>query len=148
MVKKRLMSSTADLSASKRHLASKETAAAAGEKGEKYSSQARAPEGLREDSLIEAPESSNTPAKQVALPDTTGPPEPLLSEDLLVGAGEISKFVYGTSRRRRAIYHLFEQNALPGFRWGGQLCARKSKLMEFIRERENATLSVLADAAE
>jgi hypothetical protein len=96
-------------------------------------------------STVEVP---NTPAAQVQLPDSTGPPEPSLSEDLLFGAGEISKFVYGTSRRRRAIYHLFEINALPAFRWGGQLCARKSKLMEFIRGRENATLSILNDAAE
>jgi hypothetical protein len=145
MAKKRLMSSTADLSESKRYLEFKEKESAG---GEKYSSKPRAPEALREDSPIEAPESPNTPAKQVQLPDTTGPPEPPLSEDLLVGAGEISKFVYGTSRRRRAIYHLFEINALPtAFRWGGQLCARKSKLMEFIRKRENAAL-LLNDAAE
>jgi hypothetical protein len=111
-----------------------------------YDSEGRTPKEFRDGKLNSTGAGANAPAAQVRLPYKTGPPEQqlTLSADLLVGAGAIAKFLFGTNRRRRAVYHLFEQNALPGFKWGGQLCARRSTLLEFIRSRESDALTSLA----
>ena len=59
-----------------------------------------------------------------------------LANDLLQGAGEIARFVYGddSSRNRRRIYHLIAQKSscLPVFKMGNQIFARKSSIMRTI----------------
>jgi len=61
-----------------------------------------------------------------------------LSEDLLDGAEEISRFIYGDVKYRRRVYHLAEKKALPVFRMGSTLCARKSTLTTWIAAQEAA----------
>jgi hypothetical protein len=82
-------------------------------------------------------------AAQIKLPDKTGPPE-TLSDDLLIGAGAIARFLYGTVSKRRAVYHLAEKGVLPGFKWGGVLVARKSTLLKFLAAREREALASIA----
>lgn len=64
-----------------------------------------------------------------------------ISEDLLEGAEAIAAFLFGDRKKRRAIYNLVEKNALPVFRLGATLCARKSTLTAFISDSERETLS-------
>lgn len=63
-----------------------------------------------------------------------------LSADLLRGADEIAKFIFGDKRERRRIYYLAGETKsgakLPVFRLGAVLCARKSTLMQWIAARE------------
>jgi hypothetical protein len=64
-----------------------------------------------------------------------------LSDDLLKGAAEIARFVFGSDdeRARRKVYHLCESqrpDGLPVFKLGNQICARKSTILKAIAERE------------
>jgi hypothetical protein len=77
------------------------------------------------------------------LAEKTGPPASP-AEDLLIGASAISAFLYGTAKKRRAVYHLAEKGVLPGFKWGGVLVARKSTLLEFLATRERRALANIA----
>lgn len=69
-----------------------------------------------------------------------------LAEDILKGAEAIAEFLFhGASehqrgRNRRKVYHLAESSRLPVFRLGSMLCARKSKLLDFIAAQENRVL--------
>ena len=74
-------------------------------------------------------------AAQISLPDTTGP-QAMLSDDLLVGAEQISRFMFGTVHKRRQVYWLANNNEIPVFRLGSMLCARKSTLLRHIAGRE------------
>lgn len=62
--------------------------------------------------------------------------QPDLSDDLLVGANAIAEFMFGDSRKRRQVYHLAHSGQLPIFKLGAILCARKSRLLETIKKRE------------
>jgi len=62
---------------------------------------------------------------------------PELSEDLLKGADEIARFVFGERGSRRKIYYLAETSHLPVFRLGAVLCARRSVLMRWIAGQES-----------
>lgn len=66
-----------------------------------------------------------------------------LSGDLLEGAADIAKFVFGDQKKRRKVYHLADvargADKLPCFRLGGILCARKSTLKQWIADRESAS---------
>lgn len=70
-----------------------------------------------------------------------------LADDILEGADAIAEFLFrGTSddqrgRNRRKVYHLAQSSRLPLFRLGSMLCARKSKLLEFIAAQENRMIS-------
>lgn len=64
------------------------------------------------------------------------PPEPNLADDILRGAGAIAEFVFGDAAQRRKVYHIAETSRLPTFKLGSILCARKSKLIEWIAEQE------------
>jgi hypothetical protein len=63
-----------------------------------------------------------------------------LSDDLLVGADAVAKFLFGareTPRKgRRKIYNLRGQ--LPLFNIGAAICGRKSTLIEYVRIQEAA----------
>ena len=53
--------------------------------------------------------------------------DPSLNTDLIVGAEAIADSS-SVTRRRRRIYHLFEEGHLPLFRLGAVICGRKSIL--------------------
>jgi hypothetical protein len=59
-----------------------------------------------------------------------------LADDLLRGANEIAKFLFGPSGSRRKVYYLAQHTRLPVFRLGSLLCARKSILMKYIEDQE------------
>jgi hypothetical protein len=73
------------------------------------------------------------------LPDATGPPT--LAEDLLYGAAAIAEFMFGNKEERRKVYGLIESGALPVFRLGAILCARKSTIVRDVEARERAAVS-------
>ena len=50
------------------------------------------------------------------------------SDDLLLGATNISKWMFGEEHRRK-LYHLVETSRLPTFRLGSQIAAQKSVLL-------------------
>ena len=65
-----------------------------------------------------------------------------LADDLLRGADEIAKFIFGEKRgNRRKVYYLAECTRLPVFRLGSVLCARRSVLLNWISGQENRVLS-------
>ena len=59
-----------------------------------------------------------------------------LPKDLLEGAAEIAAFLFGDSARRRTIFHLAHSDELPIFRMGATICARRSTILAWRRERE------------
>lgn len=83
---------------------------------------------------------ANIRSSEVAGP-TTREVRPPLAEDLLRGADEIAEFFFGSSKERRKIYHLAESSRLPVFRMGSVLCARRSRLLAWIEEQEQAGIS-------
>ena len=71
------------------------------------------------------------------------PHEPL-ADDILRGADEIAKFIFGERGSRRKVYYLAECTRLPVFRLGSVLCARRSVLLNWIAGQESRSLSTLA----
>lgn len=63
-----------------------------------------------------------------------------LAADLLHGAEAIAIFVFGDIRHRRKVYYYASDAKLrlPTFRIGNVICARKSKLLEWIEMQEAA----------
>ena len=61
---------------------------------------------------------------------------PTLSNDLLRGAPEIARFMFGDRTCTRRVYHLARTSKVPIFKLGSMLHARPSVLMAWIRERE------------
>jgi hypothetical protein len=59
-----------------------------------------------------------------------------LSGDILRGAAEISKFLFGEKNRKRKVYYLAARDILPVFRVGSMLCARKSALTDWFAGME------------
>lgn len=59
-----------------------------------------------------------------------------LSGDLLRGADEIARFLFGDETRRRKVYHLVATSKLPVFKLGSMICARRSILLKWIEEQE------------
>ncbi|WP_298257262.1 DNA-binding protein [Bradyrhizobium sp.] len=59
--------------------------------------------------------------------------------DLIEGGDGIALFLFGAAdeRLRRQVYHLRENHALPAFKVGDKLYARKTKLLQWIEAREN-----------
>ena len=70
----------------------------------------------------------------------TGEVCPTLAEDLLRGADAIALFVFGDVRQRRKVYYYASEAKvrMPTFRMGNVICARKSKLIEWIERQEAA----------
>jgi hypothetical protein len=60
-----------------------------------------------------------------------------LADDILRGADEIAKFIFGKRGNRRKVYYLAECSRLPVFRLGSVLCARKSVLLQWISDQES-----------
>ena len=65
---------------------------------------------------------------------------PTLAEDLLRGADAISIFVFGDAKARRKVYYYAGEAKvrMPTFRMGNVICARKSKLLDWIEQQETA----------
>lgn len=63
-----------------------------------------------------------------------------ISDDLLCGADEIAKFLFGPNGSRRKVYYLAACTRLPVFRLGAKLCARRSVLLAWIAGQENRAL--------
>ena len=63
---------------------------------------------------------------------------PSLADDLLHGAEAIAVFVFGNVRHRRKVYYYASDAKvrMPVFRIGNVICARKSKLIEWIEAQE------------
>lgn len=57
---------------------------------------------------------------------------------ILRGAREIARFVYGDSAKRGAVYAAASRGRLPVFRNGAQLCMRKDRFIEWSQEQESA----------
>lgn len=59
------------------------------------------------------------------------------SNDLLRGAREIARFLFGDEKYARRVFHLHTAGKLPVFRMGtAGICARKSTLLRFLEEQE------------
>lgn len=68
-----------------------------------------------------------------------------LAGDLLHGADEIARFVYGDAAderaaesNRRKIYHAADKHGLPTFKIGGTITARRSTILKWIETQEQA----------
>lgn len=63
---------------------------------------------------------------------------PTLADDLLHGADAIAAFVFGDAKQRRKVYYYAGEAKLqlPVFRIGSVICARKSKLLEWVERQE------------
>ena len=68
----------------------------------------------------------------------TADPCPSLADDLLHGAEAIAIFVFGNVSHRRKVYYYASDAKvrMPVFRIGNVICARKSKLIEWIEAQE------------
>lgn len=64
--------------------------------------------------------------------------EVTLSDDLLRGADEIAKFMFGDVKHRRKVYYLTGEapRGMPHFKMGSVICARKSTLLNWIEQQE------------
>jgi hypothetical protein len=65
--------------------------------------------------------------------------DPEFSDDFLRSAEEIGFFVFGRRdfRFRRKVYHLAATSNLPVFKLGSMICARKSVLLQWIKDQED-----------
>lgn len=61
-----------------------------------------------------------------------------LGDDLLRGADEIAKFMFGDVKHRRKVYYLTGEatKGLPHFKIGSLICARKSTILNWITQQE------------
>lgn len=68
--------------------------------------------------------------------------------DLLEGATEIAKFLYGKTgpKERRRVYWLVETGALPVFHIGQIICARRSTLLREFDQLEARSAEVTVNA--
>ena len=64
--------------------------------------------------------------------------EATLGDDLLRGAEEIARFMFGDVKHRRKVYYLTGEatKGLPHFKIGSLICARRSTILNWIAEQE------------
>ncbi len=67
------------------------------------------------------------------------PPPGAVGGDILHGADGIAAFLYGDPKLRRKVYNLVQKKRLPHFRLGAVICARKSVLLDWIKQQEDET---------
>lgn len=60
-----------------------------------------------------------------------------VADDIIRGANKIAKFLGENPRR---ILYLHERKAIPTFRMGAAVCARKSTLLDWISKQESKML--------
>lgn len=94
---------------------------------------ANAPEADRQPEAAPVP----TSEPQAAANDPT-PDVPSIGDDLLRGADEIARFMFGDVKHRRKVYYLTgdAKKGLPYFKIGSLICARKSTLLNWVAEQE------------
>jgi hypothetical protein len=63
--------------------------------------------------------------------------DPEFAKDLLRGAEAIADFLYGDVKLRRRVYHLIGTSNLPVFKLGAMICARKSVLLQWVKDQED-----------
>jgi hypothetical protein len=73
-------------------------------------------------------------------PQPTNTGEEDFANDLLCGADEIAKFLFGPDGSRRKVYYLAACTRIPVFRLGTKLCARRSVLLGWIAGQESRAL--------
>lgn len=63
-------------------------------------------------------------------------------KDVLRGAAEIAEYLFGSRefQFRRKVYHLAATSNLPVFKIGSMICARKSVLLQWIKDQEDHRL--------
>lgn len=66
------------------------------------------------------------------------------ANDLLCGADEIAKFLFGPNGSRRKVYYLAACTRIPVFRLGTKLCARRSVLLSWVAGQESRALFAAA----
>lgn len=73
-------------------------------------------------------------------------PSAALADDILPGGGEIAVFLYGDDSKanRKKVFHAAAQGALPVFRIGRTICARKSAIIAWIEAQERKGRSTIA----
>jgi hypothetical protein len=62
--------------------------------------------------------------------------DPEFSRDLIRGAEGLAEFLFGDRKFRRRVYHLASSSALPVFKLGSMLCARRSSLLRYVADQE------------
>jgi|SRR5258707_10197888 hypothetical protein len=67
--------------------------------------------------------------------------DPEFAKDLLRGAEEIAQFLFGDRALRRKAYHLVASSNFPAFRLGSLVCARKSVVLEWVKDQEHRCLT-------
>jgi hypothetical protein len=72
-------------------------------------------------------------ASQQAVVEEEEPLPDDLSSDLLWGAAAIAKFLFGTPKRRRKVYHLYSTGQLPLSKVGAELVGSKLTLREHLK---------------
>jgi hypothetical protein len=87
----------------------------------------------------------STPVCHAAKVDNDGRPV-AIAGDILYGADEIALFLFGDRKHRRRVYNLVDGNALPTFRIGVNICARKSVLIAWIATQEQSNATLLASS--
>lgn len=73
------------------------------------------------------------------MPTQNTPPAETL--DLLHGADKIAEFIFGDAKMRKRIYNLAESKAIPTFKLGATLCARRSTIKQWIVDQEQMGLA-------
>ncbi len=78
--------------------------------------------------------------EQLRAGPATGEVCPVLADDLLRGADAIAIFVFGDAKARRKVYYYAGEAKvrMPTFRMGNVICARKSRLLDWIEQQETA----------
>jgi hypothetical protein len=67
-----------------------------------------------------------------------------LSADILCGADQIADFMFGDPKERRRVYHLCEKGGLPVFKLGALIAARRTVLLAWIADQEQAAAATRA----
>ena len=59
--------------------------------------------------------------------------------DLLHGADEIAAYLLGDPKKRRQVYHLAATGAIPTFKLGSTICARKRTIRDWLDRQESTS---------
>lgn len=88
--------------------------------------------------MTEQPQSIQVARPPVTVTEAASNRPPTIGDDLLRGADEIARFLFGSEVHRRKIYYLTgdAKVRMPHFRIGTALCARKITLLAWVERQE------------
>jgi hypothetical protein len=88
--------------------------------------------------MTEQSQSMQVVRPSVAVTEAASNRPPTIGDDLLRGADEIARFMFGSPEHRRKVYYLTgdAKVRMPHFRIGSVLCARKSTLLAWVERQE------------